>query len=164
MNSQVKIPSSLKSILLPFLVLLSEGILGQAVASQGYFHSQKLFEAGSDGYFTFRIASMVATKEGTLMAFAAARKGTGGDWDPINIVMRRSIDYGKNWDPLTVVVADGDLPCDNAMPITDYETGEVHLLYQIDYARCFYMKSADDGKTWSASKEITSVLDEFKSI
>lgn len=125
---------------------------------------QVLYQAGTQGYFTYRIASMVATKEGSLLAFAAARKGQGGDWDPINVVMRRSTDMGKSWSPLQVVVEDGDLPCDNAMPITDYQTGEVHLLYQIDYARCFYLKSSDDGLNWTNAVEITSVIDEFKTI
>lgn len=123
-----------------------------------------LFEAGQQGYFTYRIASLVATKPGSLLAFAAARKGQGGDWDPINIVQRRSTDAGRTWAPVRVVVADGDLPCDNAMPITDYVTGEVHLLYQIDYARCYYTKSADDGLTWSQPVEITATLDTFKAV
>jgi sialidase-1 len=123
-----------------------------------------LYEAGQDGYFTFRIASMVATRQGSLLAFAAARKGKGGDWDPINIVMRRSTDAGRSWAPLHVVAADGELPCDNAMPITDYLTGDVHLLYQTNYNRCFYQKSTDDGQSWSKPVEITATLDQFKTI
>ncbi|MEM7374768.1 MAG: sialidase family protein [Bacteroidota bacterium] len=153
-----------KSLAILLLAGMYLSILAQQDQKVGSFHLQKLFEAGTNGYFTFRIASMVATKEGTLLAFAAAREGVGGDWDPINIVMRRSTDYGKNWEPLTVVVKDGKLPCDNAMPIVDYETGEVHMLYQIDYARCFYIKSTDDGKSWTKATEITHVIDQFKEI
>ena len=37
--------------------------------------------------------------------------------------IHKSTDAGKTWEPLTVVVERGDLPCDNAMPITDHETG-----------------------------------------
>lgn len=135
-----------------------------SLAASSEMNRRVIYEAGTNGYFTYRIASMVATKEGTLLAFAAARKGKGGDWDPINIVMRRSTDMGKTWNPMQVVVEDGDLPCDNAMPITDYITGEVHLLYQIDYAKCFYTKSSDDGVSWETPVEMTTVIDEFKKI
>ena len=116
--------------------------------SEAVISRSVLYQAGEGGFYTYRIASMVATKQGSLLAFAAARKGTGGDWDPINIVMRRSLDGGKSWEPMRIVVQDGEQPCDNAMPITDYITGEVHLLYQIDYARCFYTKYSDEGATW----------------
>ena len=133
-------------------------------AGESRLNRAVLFEAGQQGYFTYRIASLVATKEGSLLAFAAARKGKGGDWDPINIVQRRSTDAGRTWAPLRIVVTEGDLPCDNAMPITDYVTGDVHLLYQIDYARCYYTKSTDDGVTWSRPVDITATLDTFKTV
>ena len=139
--------------LVAVLILLSRT---SGAAGEPRLSRTVLYEAGQQGYFTYRIASLVATKEGSLLAFAAARKGKGGDWDPINIVQRRSTDAGRTWAPLRVVVADGDLPCDNAMPITDYVTGDVHLLYQIDYARCYYTKSADDGVTWSRPVDLTA--------
>ena len=41
----------------------------------GLFRSGKIFEAGEEGYYTFRIASMVATKKGTLLAFCGRKKG-----------------------------------------------------------------------------------------
>jgi len=132
--------------------------------NEEYFKSKRIFEAGVDGYYTFRIASLVSSKEGTLLAFCAARKGTGGDWDPIDIVLRRSTDSGETWEPMKLLVHNDSLPCDNAMPIVDFLTGEIHLLYQVDYAKCFYLKSADDGKTWSQPVEITRTIDAFKSV
>ncbi len=143
-----------------FVVMLMTGYSQQ----QGILRNQKLFEAGSNGYYTFRIASMVVTKKGSLLTFCAARKGNGGDWDPIDIVVRRSTDSGLSWDPMKILVHSEGIPCDNATPVADFITGEVHLLYQTDYARCFYMKSTDDGITWTTPMEITSTIDEFKKV
>ena len=72
-----------------------------------------LFEAGKDGYFIYRIPSIVATGKGSLLAFCAARKGKGSDWDPIDIVMRRSADSGKTWSQMQVVVHNENSTCDN---------------------------------------------------
>ncbi len=149
--------------LIALAIILNPAIL-YAQGSPGKFNLQPVFVAGTNGYFTYRIASMVCTKDNVLLAFAAARKGTGGDWDPINIVLRRSVDFGKTWEPLQVIAEKDTLAVDNAMPIVDYQTGEVHMLYQIHYARCYYIKSSDNGKTWTTPVDITATLDEFKKI
>ena len=92
------------------------------------------------------------------------RKNRGGDWDPIDILMRRSTDQGKTWEAPKTIVHEESLPCDNATPIVDYQTGAVHLLHQIDYARVYYMRSDDDGKTFSSPVEITEALEKFRKI
>ena len=103
-------------------------------AHASFVRGVQLYEAGKGGYYTYRIPSLVASQQGTLLAFYAARKNRGGDWDPIDILMRRSTDAGKSWALPQVVVHQDTQPCDNATPIVDYQTGAVHLLYQIDYA------------------------------
>jgi sialidase-1 len=40
--------------------------------------------------------------------------------------------------------------------------GAVHLLYCVEYMRCFHIRSDDDGVTWSAPVEITSAFDPFR--
>lgn len=123
-----------------------------------------LFEAGTNGYFTYRIASLISTKKGTLIAFCAARKGRGGDWEPIDIVTRRSEDGGVTWKPQMLLVHNDSLLSDNATPIVDYISGEIHLLYQQDYASCYYIKSSDDGISWTNPIDITKTIDSFKEI
>ncbi len=125
---------------------------------------QILFEAGKDGYHTYRIPALATSKNGTLLAFCAARQGRGGDWDPIDIVMRRRSDGGKTWSPMQLIAHGDGVPCDNATIVIDDVTGEVHLLYQIDYARCYYIRSADDGKSWSKAEDITHVIDKFQKV
>lgn len=149
-----------------FILVMIVTLLAQTAFSQNEdsFRTKKIFEAGENGYYTYRIASFVSSKEGTLLAFCAARKGNGGDWDPIDIVMRRSTDSGITWEPMKSIVHSEGLPCDNATPIVDFINGEVHLLYQIDYAKCYYIKSVDDGISWSQPIEITSTIDEFKKV
>ena len=51
----------------------------------------------------------------------------------------------------------------NPVAIVDRETGVIHFLYCINYARCFYMQSADDGLTFSAPVEITKTFEAFRS-
>ena len=133
-------------------------------ADAGCFEKQTLFTANTEGYYVYRIPALVATKSGTLLAFCSARRGEGGDWDVNDIVMRRSVDGGKTWLPMTVIVHREGLPCDNPMPIVDARTGEVHMLYQINYVHCYYIKSSDDGATWSEPVDITATLEQFRDI
>jgi sialidase-1 len=153
----------MKNILVSFLILLvSLNLFSQQKNEIGTFSNQILFEAGTQGYYTFRIASMVSTKKGTLLAFAEARKGKGGDYDPISMVMRRSIDFGKTWDKLIEIESRDSVPCGNAMPIVDNITGDVHLVSMINYEKCLYRKSTDDGLTWSSPVDISDAIFKFK--
>jgi len=107
------------------------------------------------GYGNYRIPCIVATQRGTLLACCEARRD-GGDWDPIDIVFRRSEDGGASWSENLILargVPDG-VTINNPVLIPD--GGFVHLLYCENYARVFYRRSTDDGRTWSEPREITA--------
>jgi sialidase-1 len=120
-----------------------------------------LFQAHSRGYDVYRIPAIVVTARGTVLAFCGARGGSS-DWAPIDILLRRSTDGGMTWQRPQVVASAAGCTVDNATPILDRLTGAVHLLYQVNYARCFYTCSQDDGGTFSIPAEITGVFEQFR--
>ncbi|NWF84670.1 MAG: exo-alpha-sialidase [Bryobacteraceae bacterium] len=124
-------------------------------------HPIALFEAGAAGYKGYRIPALVATTKGTLLAFCAARKELG-DWADIDIAMRRSTDGGKTWSPMKIIASRGAMTVDNPTPIADRKTGAIHFLFQVNYAQLYYMRSADDGKSFSTPVEITEAAHSFR--
>jgi sialidase-1 len=122
---------------------------------------QIVFEGRTGGYAGFRIPALVTTAKGSLLAFCAARKGLG-DWDDIDIMMRRSTDGGHTWELPRVIAERGTMTVDNATPIVDRVTGAVHFLFQVNYSQLLYMRSDDDGRTFSAPADITEAVHGFR--
>ena len=143
----------------------------------------ELFAAGRDGYALYRIPALVVTPQQTALAACEARKTGRGDWDHVDIFLRRSADGGRTWEPARCLVGQADVPADatrnpaavaaglgkegaftlnNPTWIADPSTGETHLLYCIEYARAFVITTRDGGKTFSSAREITRVFDKFR--
>jgi len=120
-----------------------------------------LFEAPALGYDQTRIPALIRTARGTLLAFCEGRKGPGGDWAAINILMRRSTDGGESWDETRVLVDGEGGPASNAVPIAGAD-GTVHFICQKGYSHCLYYRSEDDGRSWSEPCDITGVLESFR--
>ena len=138
-----------------------------------------LFVGGTHGYPLYRIPGIVATAKGTLLAYAEARKGERGDWGTIDIVLRRSADGGRTWSPQHVIArvpgphkknpvalaqnlaSPGDVTYNNPVAIAD-RSGAVHFLFCLEYMRAFYLRSDDDGRTFTAPVEITPVFEQFR--
>ena len=138
-----------------------------------------LFQAGVGGYATYRIPGIVVTKSGTLLAYCEARKSGAGDWAEIDDLLRRSADGGSTWDaprliatappnagrnpaPVALKIKESGKTTNNPIAIADPVGSAVHFLYCVNYARCFYMRSDDDGRTFSQPVEITSAFESFR--
>lgn len=123
---------------------------------------QNLYEAGEEGYAQFRIPCLLCAG-GALLAVCEARRSCD-DWAVIDLLLRRSRDGGRSWGP-PEVLAEGTargLTVHNPVLI-DAGGGAVHFLYGIGYARVFYRRSDDAGRTWSPAREITGVFGGFRS-
>jgi len=151
--------------------------LSLASAAEPVIEKTDLFTAGENGFALYRIPGMVVTTKGTVLVYCEARNDAGSDWGEIQVHLRRSTDGGKTWEaarqvahfgerlhgnPRKPVGGETEQTVNNPVAIVDRETGTIHFLYCINYARCFYMKSEDDGLTFSAPVEITQAFEGFR--
>ncbi|MET8243322.1 sialidase family protein [Streptomyces sp. NPDC005202] len=130
------------------------------------------FRAGHEGYAGFRIPAVVATREGTLLAFCEGRVDSARDHGNIDIVLKRSTDGGRTWGPLQAVATNGADLAGNPAPVV-LDTGRILLVHvrsaatatedailrgkveEADGRRVWVQHSDDDGVTWSGPREIT---------
>ena len=148
------------------------------VAAEPFLEKIDLFKVGDLGFQRFHIPGMVVTAKGTVLAWCEARR-TDGDWADIRVLLRRSTDDGQTWSaPKEIVEVPGpitknpfalalkktnpkDVTYNNPVLIADRD-GTVHMVFCLEYMRCFYQRSDDDGVNWSAPVEITSTFEAFK--
>ncbi|MEN6385339.1 MAG: sialidase family protein [Phycisphaerales bacterium] len=129
-----------------------------------------VFWQGMDGIHTYRIPSMNVSPNGTILAFAEARKISSADLSPTKIVLRRSSDQGKTWQPATTLIDVGDDAACDPTTVVDKETGRVWLFYEVfpstwltnpvpglAYPSCltYTMFSDDDGASWSSPIDLS---------
>ena len=171
---------------LRFALLVSVAMLfGDCAAlhAQGLFEQTDLFVGGQDDYNTYRIPSLICTKNGTVLAFSEGRKDNMTDGTPTDIVLKRSSGNAGKWTPAFLPLrAEGRsrhntmmwLPLQtlihsahgeaymNPVPVIDQSDGTVYLLvnlypqpYKDVPADIWLTKSTDEGATWSKPVDIT---------
>jgi sialidase-1 len=151
--------------------------IGTGLCAEPFMEKADLFTAGEGGYKVYHIPGIVVTAKGTVLAWCEARQ-KGGDWDQIEILLRRSTDEGTSWsepkmisnvpgpkakNPFSLVMKNvnpADVTYNNPVLIADRD-GTVHMLFCLEYMRCFYQRSEDDGVSWSGPVEITSTFEKF---
>lgn len=159
------------------LLWIATGLLG----AEASLEKVDVFNAGDQGYAIYRIPGLAVTGKGTVLAYAEGRKTTRGDWGTIDIMLRRSTDGGKTWSSLRSVAqvpgekrknpvalaqklaTTNEVTYNNPVAMPGRAAGTVHFVFCLEYMRAFYMRSDDDGVTFSAPREITSAFEGFRS-
>jgi sialidase-1 len=152
--------------------LLCSSFIMFSASAQPLITHKDVFTAGTEGYHTFRIPAIVTAMDGTLIAFAEGRRDNShdpGNGD-IDLVLKRSTDNGATWSALQVLDDPGEKwGASNPTPVVDRANGRVLILYNrwepgIDTPQAqagtmknqTWMRSSDDnGRTWSAPRDIT---------
>lgn len=149
-------------------VLFAAGAVAAATADE----VSTVFRAGGEGYASIRIPAVLATRAGTVLAFAEGRV-VAHDQAENDIVLKRSADGGRTWSPLQVVAERGKDSLNNPCVVEDAKSGRLILMFQVYPAHIreagrieagcegtntilsLVTASEDDGKTWSPAKDVT---------
>jgi len=159
-------------ILLLACIVSSVPAVSEELTSPEQLHNTDVFVNGEDGYHTYRIPALLATKKGTLLAFCEGRKSGRSDSGDIDLLVKRSEDMGKTWSRRQVVWDDRENTCGNPCPVVNRKTGTIWLLMTWNHGddregeikkntgrdtrRVWVSRSKNDGLTWSKPVEITA--------
>ena len=142
-----------------------------------------VFVSGKDGYFGYRIPCIETAADGSLLAFAEARKNKMSDpgfpGQEVHLVMKRSTDGGATWGAMKVIENPGKFwSAGNPVSFFDRDTKRIWLLYLRNKPERSAVKSgrpgtddiqlgarwsADNGLTWSDRIDLTSVSRDLSS-
>jgi sialidase-1 len=139
-----------------------------------------VFVEHTGGYFGYRIPAIETAPDGSLLAFAEARKNHMGDpgekGQAVDLVCRRSTDGGKTWSAMKVIEDPGELwSAGNPATLVDRTNGRIWLLYirckpgrdyddarpGTDDSQQLARTSDDNGLTWSEPIDLTRVSRDF---
>ncbi|TWU57142.1 sialidase family protein [Rubripirellula reticaptiva] len=160
-----------------FIAILCLSMFSVSSAAEPLRETSDVFPPGFNGVARYRIPGIVVTPKGTVLAYCEARRNNSSDWGEIEIHLRRSLDGGRTWEPAKHIAHIGDRlqgnfhkkedgereqTVNNPVAIVDRQTGAIEFLYCINYARCYSMRSTDDGLTWSVPVDITATFEPFR--
>lgn len=128
-------------------------------------HKTTVWAEKENKMFAHFVYGLTATDKGSILAFAEARIDKSADDGAHHLVLKRSTDKGRSFSA-SIVIAEskGEESWTNPTVVQDRETKEIFLFYALNLknvrTRVFLKTSTDDGLSWSAAKEITSLFAE----
>jgi len=148
--------------------------LGTGQGAESGLEHVVVFSSGESGYHTMRIPAIETAADGTLLAFAEARKNSAADpgypGQEIDLVMKTSRDGGRTWSPLVVLEHIGELwSSGNPATVRDRTNGRIWLFYlrcapgmnsykarpKTHDVKNLARFSDDNGQTWSEAIDLT---------
>jgi sialidase-1 len=144
-----------------------------------YFSQTDVFREGENGVHTYRIPALIETQKGVLIAVADARHDSNKDLPAnISLVMRRSLDAGKNWEAARTIQKVKEGGVGDASLLLDRSSGRVWCFFNYGPPGIGFMTSQpgsrtgpatlqlhaihsdDDGATWSEPIDLTPQVKE----
>ncbi len=163
------------------LVLLLAFAMLTAARAEPLLTHVDVYTSGTEGYHTFRIPAIETAPDGSLVAFAEARKYNQADpgfgRQDIDLVCRRSTDGGATWSAMKVIEDPGELwSAANPATVVDRRTGRMWVLYLrgkpgrstatarpgTDDMQTLARSSDDNGVTWSEPIDLTAVARDLR--
>lgn len=151
---------------LSIMILLSAFFLispSKAEAAAPIFSESTIWAKNEAGLWPYHVYGLEVTTSGTVLAFAEGRIDAADD-GAHHLVLKRSTDNGATWGSMQYIEqsTNGE-SWTNPAPVVDRTTGKIFFFYALNdgsnaSTRVFYKSSTDDGVTWSARTEITSMF------
>ncbi len=113
--------------------------------------------------FAHFVYGLTVTDKGSILALAEARIDTGLDDGAHHIVLKRSTDKGQSFSESKIIVeSTKEQSWTNPTVLQDRITKEIFLFYALNHknesTQVYFKTSKDDGISWSAASEITSLF------
>ncbi len=124
----------------------------------GYYppHRRRVFEEDTNGYYCYRIPTIVRSTSGTLLAIVEGRVDSCSDMGNIDILCKRSTDNGINWSSNILIDSYGSNRLHNPTPVVDQDNGRIWVFFCVNGCTIAYKYSDNNGVTWSNYAEIPS--------
>lgn len=127
--------------------LLMSCVAAVVAAAEPSLQHVDVYVSGQDGYAGYRIPAIEAAPDGSLLAFAEARKynlaDPGGKGQEIDLVLKRSTDGGATWSAMKVIEHSGPFwSSANPATVVDRENGRIWVFY----LRCQPGRGTDEAR------------------